>query len=62
MCHKFALFDGRLLLNGRFNWTRSAATDSEEVLLVIDHPALLPTTVGCLISGGRAMPIMDCAA
>ena len=41
MHHKFALFDGRLLLNGSFNWTRSATTSNEENLLVIDHPALL---------------------
>lgn len=41
MHHKFALFDGRLLLNGSFNWTRSATTGNEENLLVIDHPALL---------------------
>ncbi|MDG1580102.1 phospholipase D-like domain-containing protein [Pseudomonas sp. GOM6] len=41
MHHKFALFDGRLLLNGSFNWTRSASTSNEENLLVIDHPQLL---------------------
>jgi phosphatidylserine/phosphatidylglycerophosphate/cardiolipin synthase-like enzyme len=41
MHHKFALFDGRLLLNGSFNWTRSATTGNEENLLVIDHPQLL---------------------
>lgn len=41
MHHKFALFDGRLLLNGSFNWTRSASTSNEENLLVIDHPHLL---------------------
>lgn len=41
MHHKFALFDGRLLLNGSFNWTRSASTSNEENLLVIDHPQLV---------------------
>jgi len=41
MHHKFALFDGRLLLNGSFNWTRSASTGNEENFLVIDHPLLL---------------------
>jgi mitochondrial cardiolipin hydrolase len=40
MHHKFALFDGRFLLNGSFNWTRSATTGNEENLLVIDHPGL----------------------
>lgn len=41
MHHKFALFDGRLLLNGSFNWTRSASTSNEENLLVTDHPQLV---------------------
>lgn len=41
MHHKFALFDGRLLLNGSFNWTRSASTSNEENFLVIEHPQLL---------------------
>ena len=41
MHRKFALFDGRLLLNGSFNWTRSATTSNEENLLVIDHPQLV---------------------
>ena len=41
MHHKFALFDARLLLNGSFNWTRSASTSNEENLLVIDHPQLV---------------------
>lgn len=41
MHHKFALFDGRLLLNGSFNWTRSASTSNEENLLVIDNAHLV---------------------
>ncbi len=41
MHHKFALFDGRLLLNGSFNWTRSATTGNEENLLVIEHAQLV---------------------
>lgn len=41
MHHKFALFDRRILLNGSFNWTRSASTNNEENLLVIDHPQLV---------------------
>ncbi|UQY33292.1 nuclease [Pseudomonas fulva] len=41
MHHKFALFDGRLLLNGSFNWTRSASTSNEENLLVTDDPHLV---------------------
>ena len=41
MHHKFALFDERLLLNGSFNWTRSASDYNQENLLVIDHAPLV---------------------
>lgn len=41
MHHKFAVFDGRLLLNGSFNWTRSATTLNEENLVVIEHAQLV---------------------
>lgn len=41
MHHKFALFDGRLLANGSFNWTRSATAQNEENLVVTDDPALV---------------------
>jgi phosphatidylserine/phosphatidylglycerophosphate/cardiolipin synthase-like enzyme len=41
MHHKFALFDGRILLTGSFNWTRSAAASNEENFLVTHNPRLL---------------------
>ena len=41
MHHKFALFDGRMLANGSFNWTRSATDRNEENLVVTDDPALV---------------------
>lgn len=41
MHHKFALFDGQLLLNGSFNWTRSASTSNQENLLVTDNALLV---------------------
>ncbi|MEH6420063.1 phospholipase D-like domain-containing protein [Pseudomonas sp. CGJS7] len=41
MHHKFALFDGRLLANGSFNWTRSATTSNEENLVVTDDANLV---------------------
>lgn len=41
MHHKFALFDGRLLANGSFNWTRSATDRNEENLVVTDDPELV---------------------
>lgn len=34
MHHKFALFDGELLANGSFNWTRSASSSNQENLVV----------------------------
>jgi len=41
MHHKFALFDERILLNGSFNWTRSASDCNEENLLVTDQLSLV---------------------
>ena len=41
MHHKFALFDGKLLLTGSFNWTRSASEQNEENLIVTPDPALV---------------------
>lgn len=35
MHHKFALFDQRTLINGSFNWTRSATTSNEENITVL---------------------------
>ena len=41
MHHKFAVIDGRLLLNGSFNWTRSAVLENRENVVVTDNPALV---------------------
>lgn len=41
MHHKFALLDGVTLLNGSYNWTRSAATFNEENLIVTRDQALV---------------------
>lgn len=41
MHHKFALFDGTWLLNGSYNWTRSAAQVNEENLVVLNDPGLV---------------------
>jgi len=46
MHHKFALFDGRLLANGSFNWTRSATTSNEENLVVTDDANLVSSFSG----------------
>ena len=41
MHHKFAVFDGRLMLTGSYNWTRSAARYNEENLIVSGDPRLV---------------------
>lgn len=41
MHHKFAVFDGRLLLTGSYNWTRGASRDNEENFLVTDDGRLV---------------------
>lgn len=41
MHHKFALFDGAWLLNGSYNWTRSASELNEENLVLSQEPGLL---------------------
>ena len=41
MHHKFAVFDGSWLLNGSYNWTRSACLYNEENLIVTNDPALV---------------------
>jgi len=41
MHHKFALFDGKRLMNGSFNWTRSASEQNEENLIVTADPILV---------------------
>jgi cardiolipin hydrolase len=40
MHHKFAIFDGQLLLNGSYNWTRGAAEQNEENFTVLNHRPL----------------------
>lgn len=41
MHNKFAIFDGRALLTGSFNWTRSAVRANRENVIVTDDPTLL---------------------
>src|SRR5262249_17420527 len=41
MHHKFALFDGSLVLTGSFNWTRGAADFNQENLIVSSDPRLV---------------------
>jgi cardiolipin hydrolase len=46
MHHKFALFDGRLLANGSFNWTRSASHSNDENLVVSSDAYLVRCFAG----------------
>lgn len=41
MHHKFAVLDGAVLLNGSYNWTRSAGTFNEENLIASSEPGLV---------------------
>ncbi|MGJ8657756.1 MAG: phospholipase D-like domain-containing protein [Akkermansiaceae bacterium] len=41
MHHKFAIADGHTLLNGSFNWTRSATTANSENILITNNPKLV---------------------
>jgi phosphatidylserine/phosphatidylglycerophosphate/cardiolipin synthase-like enzyme len=41
MHHKFAIFDGRTLLTGSYNWTRGAAAYNEEHLVVTNDRGLV---------------------
>lgn len=41
MHHKFALFDGALLLNGSYNWTRGAAENNEENFIITSDRRLV---------------------
>lgn len=41
MHHKFALVDGSTLVNGSFNWTRSASERNQENILVTNEPSLV---------------------
>ena len=41
MHHKFAVLDGATLLNGSYNWTRSAGAFNDENLVVTSEPKLV---------------------
>jgi mitochondrial cardiolipin hydrolase len=41
MHHKFAVLDGKTLLTGSYNWTRGAARDNQENIIVTDAPRLV---------------------
>ncbi|RUS74590.1 hypothetical protein EGW08_017650 [Elysia chlorotica] len=40
MHHKFALIDGKVLINGSFNWTRQAITGNQENLIITDDSSV----------------------
>lgn len=46
MHHKFAIADQDLLLTGSYNWTRSAATENDENIVVTNNPGLVRSFTG----------------
>jgi len=46
MHHKFAILDDRTLLNGSYNWTRSAALENHENLVFHTDPTLISSFAG----------------
>ena len=40
MHHKFMVIDGRTVMTGSYNWTRSAETRNEENIIAVDDPLL----------------------
>jgi len=41
MHHKFVVVDGKVLLTGSFNWTRSASEQNQENVLITSDPRLV---------------------
>ena len=41
MHHKFAVFDGKIVVSGSYNWTRSAAEDNEENIVVTNEQKIV---------------------
>jgi phosphatidylserine/phosphatidylglycerophosphate/cardiolipin synthase-like enzyme len=41
MHHKFAIFDSQVLVHGSYNWTRGAARDNQESIVVVNEPRLI---------------------
>jgi phosphatidylserine/phosphatidylglycerophosphate/cardiolipin synthase-like enzyme len=46
MHHKFAIVDKTILVNGSFNWTRSATVYNQENILVTNEPKLVSAYLG----------------
>lgn len=41
MHHKFAVFDETIVLSGSYNWTRSAAEDNDENIIVTNEQKIV---------------------
>ena len=47
MHHKFCIIDDRVLMNGSFNWTRSASEKNYENIMVTTQKALVKEFRNC---------------
>lgn len=41
MHHKYAIFDGKIIITGSYNWTRSAADHNQENIVLSSEPAIV---------------------
>lgn len=46
MHHKFAVVDGKLVINGSFNWTRSAQSKNFENVVISNNPKMVESFAG----------------
>ncbi len=59
MHHKFAIIDGMWLLNGSYNWTRSASDANEENIMVSNDPRLVAQFQGQFDQLWRGLKSVD---
>lgn len=59
MHHKFAIVDGRLLINGSFNWTRQAVLYNQENCVITDNSSLVSSVglLGCPGFGQQGLAV-----
>lgn len=62
MHHKFAILDGRIVVNGSFNWTRQAVLYNQENLVICDNPTLVSCWPSRVVLFSPSLPRRTSAA